>query len=70
MQPLVPAGQDEEVSDKDGKHRVMLALDKEDYDKLRFLVSITKTNNNDVLRQCVRNQHEVNMAKIRKGGAV
>lgn len=64
MQPLEP---DEEVAEKndDGKHRVMLALDREDYDKLRWLVDRVKTNNNDVLRRSLRNQYEVNMAKIR-----
>lgn len=68
MRPLL-AEPKEDSDDKadDGKHRVMLALDKDDYDKLRILVTDAATNNNDVLRRCIRNQFEVNMQHKRQG---
>ena len=62
MKPLLRETKETlEKDHDDGKHRVMLALDKDDYDKLRILVSDADTNNNDVLRKCIRNQYEVNM---------
>lgn len=73
MKPLLrEAKEGHEKEAGDGKHRVMLTLDKDDYDKLRILVDDVDTNNNDVLRRCLRNQFEVNMQHKRqnKSGAV
>ena len=60
----------EEVPEKDDRHSVLLKLDKDDYDKLRILVRETSTNNNEVLRQCLRHVFDVEMTALRgKGGA-
>jgi len=65
---MSPADAEADAKENDGKHRVMLALELDDYDKLRFLVSLDKSNNNEALRKCIRYAWQAEMVDIRKRG--
>lgn len=56
-------------AEKPDVHTVLLRLENDDRDKLQLLCRLGDTNQSDILRQCLRHVHDVEMAELRKGGA-
>lgn len=60
----------EAEKEKPDVHTVLLRLEKADQDKLLYLCQIGDTNQNDILRQCLRHVYEAEMGELRsRGGA-
>lgn len=49
----------EDAAEKNNRRSVLLVLNKDDYNKLRALVSASDTNNSEVLRQCLRHVYDL-----------
>ena len=66
-----PNAEKEAATEKPDLHTVLLRLDSEDRDKLKHLCRLGDTNQNDILRQCLRHVYEAEMRDIRasKSGA-
>jgi len=65
-----PTTEKEAAAEKPDLHNVLLRLDNDDRDKLMHLCRLGDTNQNDILRQCIRHVYAAEMSELRgKSGA-